>query len=221
VCTLHAAVHPRILLRRKQIRDLKQKKKQKNNDDKGTACPASAQAPRSNARATLTWKLWPSLKCPSGVPSSPSWSTSHTVSSTIRRAGLRVAQASRISRTRKLRTSRGGHAACAHIRMNTEPNEGVRRGRHTCNSRSNPFSIASCSSSARPRAKRASQPASALLARRNTELGSDAYSHSSNIDSICPGISSVRHGIKKNLERPELKGHRTHHRHLHARNRCT
>jgi hypothetical protein len=130
-----------------------------------------------------TWKRWPSLNCPAGASSNDSVSTSHAVSSTTRRAGLRVAHASRISSTRKLRTSRGGHADCSDLCVSDKRHE-EGGADITCKSRSSPSSKASLSCSTRFRAKRASQPASFLLARRKTELASDAESQSSNIDSI-------------------------------------
>ena len=62
---------------------------------------------------------------------------------------------------------------------------------HTCNSRSSSWSSVSRSFSTRSRVNRASQPASALLARRSTGRMSDESSHSSNIVSMCPGMSSA------------------------------
>jgi hypothetical protein len=56
------------------------------------------------------------LNCPAVAPSNAKESTSQTVNSTMRRAGLRVVRASRINKTRKLRTSRGGQADCAALR---------------------------------------------------------------------------------------------------------
>ncbi len=97
---LRVAIHPGTFLRRQQIRDLR-----------WVALLLSIGNPNDIMCARLTWKRWPSLKCPAVVLSNDNDSTSQAVSSTTRCAGLRITRASRISRTRKLRTSRGGHAA--------------------------------------------------------------------------------------------------------------